>query len=879
MGYFALQNSPGSHNSAVGHYSLYQTTGSYNFAGGYYAGEKLNAGWSNVYLGPFSGPANYTSESNKLYIANAPGTPLIGGDFLAKTVTIDGVLTANGSGLTNIPYTALDEAARTSITNAATGGSVPAGILTNNHVSAVTFSNDVTVDGVLTTDGAVTVRSNSWTTPPTLSPGDISFLSQEGVPMVRSKSASGVERTNEIAAAFTNAAVLYVDPNGNDATAQRGRADKVFATLEAAEAVAVSGDVIHVAPGSYSLTNSLGKDGVDWWFAPSAVVTGSYKVFHADAMSFGVYGKGEFYQTEDHGAVNAAALWMDNDSTVVFECKTLSAAGAGAAAVSVEYSTSQSLTVRCDLLNSSAYDAVVWIADDGLLDLEARTVTCAHQVLEVNETSSAMPMRMRLGRVVVSGTQTALYTQSAPKCDIVVESLTVTNSTEGLLGTSALQCAGNHVFELRSVVGAGDLWMGSQGRLRNSRISTDGSIIVNSSTVPLTLENVVFDTTADYSITSAVPHTVNVVGTLTLNKPVHSNVTIAGGVVVYTNTVVSNLVVQGSSTFGTLNVGELNVTNLAASIIDSTNIINGTITSNDIAPGTIGTNLLSQSAYNALVGGGSGVSNGVVGITTNVAVLVPGDLTNTLQFYLGVLTNVVAGVVTNEEPEVGDYTAYATKFGTTTDVLSKVGAFTDLADGTNGVLSFWVKWTGAVGDLRKVFYSTGGDMYVQKLDNECLRVGFSDTSEIASTILTSTNAITTNEWHHIAATWDSFDASKCRMWIDAVECGSITTRVATNLDYTLSAYFVSYDDATGVDGELCEFWMGFNQFLDLGESSNLQKFRSTGGKPVDLGEDGSTPTGTSPTVYLRHPYTGFQTNAGTGGDFSVSGTLEEGTPP
>lgn len=154
-------------------------------------------------------------------------------------------------------------------------------------------------------------------------------------------------------------------------------------------------------------------------------------------------------------------------------------------------------------------------------------------------------------------------------------------------------------------------------------------------------------------------------------------------------TVASNLVVQGSSTFDTLNVGELNVTNLAASIIDSTNIINGTISSNDIAAGTIGTNLLSQSAYNALVGGGG---SGVTGITTNVAVLVPGDLTNTLQFYLGVLTNVVAGVVTNKPPafdydDVQTFESALAGNWSETDADSRLSVADNAAkkNGTNGM--------------------------------------------------------------------------------------------------------------------------------------------------------------------------------------------------
>jgi len=55
----------------------------------------------------------------------------------------------------------------------------------------------------------------------------------------------------------------------------------------------------------------------------------------------------------------------------------------------------------------------------------------------------------------------------------------------------------------------------------------------------------------------------------------------------------------------------------------------------------------------------------------------------------------------------------------------------------------------------------------------------------------------------------------------------------------------------------------------------LQKFRSAGGKPVSLGSDGSTPTGTAPTVYLKNPFGTFQNNLGGGGNFTVTGTLAD----
>lgn len=91
-------NTSGSGNIGIGSNVLQQNQGgSNNVAIGNSAGFYPTSGSNNVYLGTNAGPASTSPESNKLYIANDAGTPLIGGDFAAKTVTISGSLEVKGS--------------------------------------------------------------------------------------------------------------------------------------------------------------------------------------------------------------------------------------------------------------------------------------------------------------------------------------------------------------------------------------------------------------------------------------------------------------------------------------------------------------------------------------------------------------------------------------------------------------------------------------------------------------------------------------------------------------------------------------------------------------------------------------------------------------
>ena len=112
----------GSTNVAVGASSLGNiVTGFKNVAIGNAAGYyTIGSSSGNVYIGNSAGPTSNTLQNNKLYINNIAGNPLIGGDFVDKTVTISGSLfvsqsvtaqsftgsfSGSGANLTNLPTT------------------------------------------------------------------------------------------------------------------------------------------------------------------------------------------------------------------------------------------------------------------------------------------------------------------------------------------------------------------------------------------------------------------------------------------------------------------------------------------------------------------------------------------------------------------------------------------------------------------------------------------------------------------------------------------------------------------------------------------------------------------------------------------------------
>ena len=85
-------------NVVIGHEALKTiSTGAHNTAIGWNAGAlAANSSTGNVFLGRCAGPSTLQTVSNKLFIHNTQGSPLICGDFSDMQLNINGCLTASG---------------------------------------------------------------------------------------------------------------------------------------------------------------------------------------------------------------------------------------------------------------------------------------------------------------------------------------------------------------------------------------------------------------------------------------------------------------------------------------------------------------------------------------------------------------------------------------------------------------------------------------------------------------------------------------------------------------------------------------------------------------------------------------------------------------
>lgn len=235
-------------------------------------------------------------------------------------------------------------------------------------------------------------------------------------------------------------------------------------------------------------------------------------------------------------------------------------------------------------------------------------------------------------------------------------------------------------------------------------------------------------------------------------------------------------------------------------------------------------------------------------------------------------------------PGPAEITANAVHFDGTNDVLERNGALTGAVDNKLALVSIWFFPSDDVA-ATQVYYRHGASsqLIFFRQSNFKLQIRFrSAASGSVWDIITTDTFLTAGEWHHCLISIDGAN-SITQIYIDnvvpALDADAFVDRTIqwnTTNEFLVGADTDTLNSAANVD--LAELYVT-NEHLDLSIESNRRKFISVAGKPVDLGVDGSDPTGTIPLVFLSGPTIDWHTNKGSGGGFNETGALTDGTEP
>ncbi len=229
--------------------------------------------------------------------------------------------------------------------------------------------------------------------------------------------------------------------------------------------------------------------------------------------------------------------------------------------------------------------------------------------------------------------------------------------------------------------------------------------------------------------------------------------------------------------------------------------------------------------------------------------------------------------------------ARAAKFDGVNDFLARGADLTGNADGQKGLVSFWFLINSDGFSGVRAFFSggTGATKYSTFIRPNAQ--GFITGSRwrppglgLVLSLPSKSGYAAGSGWHHYLQSWDLGVAGARHLIIDGIDdldTGSPNflfdqgeTIGYVQSEHTIAAGIIG----TGkLDACLAEVYLNFAEFLDISVAANLEKFRTSGGKPENLGSDGSTPTGNVPIVYLSGGVPEFLTNKGSGGGFTKQG--------
>jgi hypothetical protein len=226
----------------------------------------------------------------------------------------------------------------------------------------------------------------------------------------------------------------------------------------------------------------------------------------------------------------------------------------------------------------------------------------------------------------------------------------------------------------------------------------------------------------------------------------------------------------------------------------------------------------------------------------------------------------------------------AADFDGVNDYMLRGADLSGNADSKTGIFSGWVKNVASATQYN-ILANTGSKLLILYDGTGALDKFHLIARNAAATIILNieTSAtIGTGTWYHLLASWN-LATPITHLYVTDVSDKIETVATDDTIDYTVADWAIGANTAGSVkyDGDLAEVYCAPGQYLDFSLLANRRKFISPLGKPVHLGPTGANPTGVAPLIYQHldngEAVANFATNRGTGGNFTITGTLDTGS--
>lgn len=227
------------------------------------------------------------------------------------------------------------------------------------------------------------------------------------------------------------------------------------------------------------------------------------------------------------------------------------------------------------------------------------------------------------------------------------------------------------------------------------------------------------------------------------------------------------------------------------------------------------------------------------------------------------------------------YVANSVRFDGSNDYLSRGAGLSGASDSDKGIFSVWVDFKGGDSTLQYFVVNDGEFFTIRRNASNIFEFLLWNAARGSLTCQFSTTGTITSSsgWTHILGAWD-LSTNTTQLYINDSSDHTQTTATSGNLDYTWSDAWIGSRASAGtpyINAEISDLYLNLGEYVDISSSANRRKFIDASGKPVDLGSDGSTPTGTAPIIFLSGETASWHTNKGSGGGFTENGALTDGS--
>lgn len=224
----------------------------------------------------------------------------------------------------------------------------------------------------------------------------------------------------------------------------------------------------------------------------------------------------------------------------------------------------------------------------------------------------------------------------------------------------------------------------------------------------------------------------------------------------------------------------------------------------------------------------------------------------------------------------GSYAANAVTFDGTADYLELNGGPTTFVSSKQLTASFWFRRNGGNGANQVFVRGSGNDFRIRFETSNLISITGDNAGGTTVLSLLTAAAITDTNWHHALVSVDLATAA-AHLYIDdasALAGGPTLTNDFVDYPGTLTIGAVA-GPSDPFNGDMADVWVDTGTYIDFSVAANRREFISAAGKPVDLGADGSAPTGSAPDIFFSGATAGWHTNKGTGTGFTEFGALTD----